>query len=104
MERLTHCSGREVFNDLVKVGENDRCLLRGSASGQATDEDHRRIASPRPGEESAEVGVGGDQDLPVGTGALQDRFVGRCLHAEIAHVHGVMPGCLQRVGQKRGEV
>jgi hypothetical protein len=41
-----HCSGREVFSDLVKVGENDRGLLRGSASGQAADEDHRRIASP----------------------------------------------------------
>jgi hypothetical protein len=27
-----HCSGREVFSDLIKVGENDRCLLRGSAS------------------------------------------------------------------------
>jgi hypothetical protein len=27
-----HCSGREVFSDLIKVGENNRCLLRGSAS------------------------------------------------------------------------
>jgi hypothetical protein len=27
-----HCSGRQVFGDLVKVGEDDRCLLRGSAS------------------------------------------------------------------------
>jgi hypothetical protein len=35
-----HCSGREVFGDLVKVGENDRCLLRGSASDQAADEDY----------------------------------------------------------------
>jgi hypothetical protein len=41
-----HCSGREVFGDLIKVGENDRCLLRGSASDQAADEAHRRIAGP----------------------------------------------------------
>ena len=41
-----HRSGREVFSDLIKVGENDRCLLRGSASDQAADEDHRRIAGP----------------------------------------------------------
>jgi hypothetical protein len=93
-----HCSGCEVFGDLVKVGENDRCLLSGSASDQAADEDHRRIAGLLPGEEAAEVGVGGDQDLPVSTGAFEDRFIGRCLHAEIAHVHGVVPSCLQRVG------
>ena len=41
-----HGSARKVFGDLVKVGENDRCLLRGAASDQAADEDHRRIASP----------------------------------------------------------
>jgi hypothetical protein len=41
-----HCSGREVFGDLIKVGENDRWLLRGSASDQVADEDHRRIAVP----------------------------------------------------------
>ena len=28
-----HCSGREVFSDLIKVGKNDRCLFGGSASG-----------------------------------------------------------------------
>ena len=59
---------------------------------------------PRPGEEAAEVGVGGDQDLPDGVGSLKDCFVGRRLHAEVAHVDGVMPGRLERVGQKRGEV
>ena len=87
-----HCSVREVFSDLVKVGENDRCLLCGSASDQAADEDHRRIAgldrarSP-PKSVSAEI-----RTCP--SGALEDRFVGRCLHAEVAHVHGVMPGRL----------
>ena len=27
-----NCSGDEVFSDLIKVGENDRCLLCGSAA------------------------------------------------------------------------
>jgi hypothetical protein len=35
-----YCSGHEVFSDLIKVGENDRCLLRGPASDEAADEDH----------------------------------------------------------------
>jgi hypothetical protein len=34
-----HCSGREVLGDLVKVGEDDLCLLRGPASDQPADED-----------------------------------------------------------------
>jgi hypothetical protein len=49
----------------------------------------------------SEPALGGDQDLPVGTSAIEDRFVGRCPHAEVADVHGVMPSRLQRVGQKR---
>jgi hypothetical protein len=39
-----YCSGHEVFSDLIKVGENDRCLLRGPASDEAAYEDHRWIA------------------------------------------------------------
>ena len=50
----------------------------------------------------SEPALGGDQDLPVGTTAIEDRFAGRCPHAEVADVHGVMPGRLQRIGQKRG--
>lgn len=99
-----HCSGRKVFGDLAEVGENDRCLLGGPAPGQAADEDHRRIASPGPGQETTEIGVGGDQDLTAGAGALEDCFVGRCVHAEVAYVDGVVAGRLQYVCQERGEV
>jgi hypothetical protein len=34
-------------------------------------------------------------------GSLEDRFVGCRLQAEVAYVDGVMPGRLERVGQKR---
>lgn len=87
-----HCSGCEVFSDLIKVGENDRCLLRGSAADQTTDEDYRWVASPPPEEEAAKVGVGRNQYLLVGAGALKYGFVGCCLHAEVAQVHGIVPG------------
>jgi hypothetical protein len=49
----------------------------------------------------SEPALRGDQDLPVGTSAIEDGFVGRCPHAGVADVHGVMPSRLQRVGQKR---
>jgi hypothetical protein len=40
--------------------------------------------------------IGADQDLLVCPGAFEGRFVGRCLHAEVAHVDGVMPGGVQQ--------
>jgi hypothetical protein len=56
------------------------------------------------GQEAAEVDVGGDEDLSAGSGLLEDCFVGYRLHAEVALVDGVVPGCLERVGQERGKV
>jgi hypothetical protein len=99
-----HCPGREILGDLVEVGQDDRCPLLRPASDWPPDEDHWTGRGPWTGKGGSRSRCRRRSGSAAGPGLLEDCLVGCRLHAEVADVDGVVPGCLERVGQERGEV
>ena len=58
----------------------------------AAEEEHARVGASREREDGSEIGIGGDEHAVFGFGVGHHVVVGGALHAEQAHMGGVMAG------------
>ena len=84
-----------------KVGaKGGELRLRPSALA-AAEEDHRRPPCPARGQQRGEVRVRRDDGALLERGPIEDLLIGRVGEADLTHVHGVVAGGAEPVGQRR---
>jgi hypothetical protein len=93
----------EIVLDRVEVGEQKRDLFFRSAIGAAAEEHERGEALAAEGEQSAEIGVGRDENALLLLRALEDLLVSCGLHPVVADVGSVVPGIGQAPRHHRRE-
>ena len=104
--RLHHDDGSciEVGGYLVKVGEQQVRLPRGTTLPLPTKQDHRWQARVRSGEQLPEVGISGDHGSSLSSGSLQDDPIGIREQADVSDVERVVAGDVEELGEERRQV
>nr|WP_263407326.1 hypothetical protein [Micromonospora craniellae] len=94
----------QVVGDCGEVRHQDRDDLCGSTTADPPHQQHGRFAGPGGGQQSAEVGVCGDQHSLFLACPIQHNLIRRRCQAVVPEVLGIMPLSAQTCGNRWRQV